>query len=192
VRPRLPSPSMTVSMIALLVALGGTAYAGLSIPRGSVGKAQLKRNAVTSVKVRNGSLKTVDFSANQRAALVGPAGPPGDTGPQGPAGTALAYAHVNGDGTLVAGRSKAIGQVTHPAVGTYCFTGLPSGVANVVATMDVNQGAPAGAGLPQAQATLGPGTFNNTQQICPGAQAAVLVVDDGANFLNKAFYVSFN
>ena len=40
-----------VGLLALLIALGGTSYAAAKLPRNSVGSAQLKRNAVTSVKV---------------------------------------------------------------------------------------------------------------------------------------------
>ena len=60
-----PSPAMVVAFIALLLALGGGAYAQLRIPNNSVGTPQLKRNAVTSAKVRNGSLLRRDFRAGQ-------------------------------------------------------------------------------------------------------------------------------
>jgi hypothetical protein len=79
-----PSPAMVVAFIALLAALGTSAYAQLTIPRNSVGNAQLKRGAVTSSKVRNGSLLATDFRAGQLPA--GPQGPPGPEGPRGPAG----------------------------------------------------------------------------------------------------------
>jgi hypothetical protein len=81
-----------VGLLALFVALSGTAYAA-TLPRNSVGTAQLKRNAVTSAKVRNGSLLTRDFKAGQvprgpagPAGAKGPAGPMGPAGPQGPKG----------------------------------------------------------------------------------------------------------
>jgi hypothetical protein len=57
---RLPSPAMVVACIALAIALGGTAYAGVS--RNSVGTVHLKRNAVTSIKVRNNSLTGADIN----------------------------------------------------------------------------------------------------------------------------------
>jgi hypothetical protein len=50
-----------VGLVALFIALGGTAYAA-SLPRNSVGTKQLKRGAVTSAKVRNGTLRGVDFA----------------------------------------------------------------------------------------------------------------------------------
>ena len=89
---RRPSPALVIACISLLVAMGGTGYAtALQVPRNSVGPAQLKtaavtnpklaRNAVTSIKVANGSLVRADFRAGSL-----PAGPAGPTGPAGPAG----------------------------------------------------------------------------------------------------------
>jgi len=77
---RRPSPAMVVACIGLAVALSGTGYAVTALPRGSVGTAQLKANAVNSQKVKNGSLLGADFKAGQL-----PAGAPGPTGPAGPA-----------------------------------------------------------------------------------------------------------
>ena len=53
-----PSPAIVLASIALLIALGGTGFAAVSIvvPRNSVGTPQLQANAVVSQKVRNGSL----------------------------------------------------------------------------------------------------------------------------------------
>lgn len=81
-----PAPGTVIACIALLIALGGTSYAAVSqlVPRNSVGTAQLKADAVTSAKVKNGSLQRVDFRAGQVPA--GPAGPAGPTGPQGSKG----------------------------------------------------------------------------------------------------------
>jgi hypothetical protein len=88
-RLRRPSPSMLVALLALFVALGGSSYAALQIPRGSVGTKQLKNGAVTSPKVKNNSLLVRDFKASQRARLRGPQGargPQGSQGAQGPQG----------------------------------------------------------------------------------------------------------
>jgi hypothetical protein len=75
---------------AVFIALGGSSYAALQLPKASVGTKQLKRNAVTSPKVKQGTLLLSDFKASQRARLRGPqgaAGPQGAQGPQGPQGT---------------------------------------------------------------------------------------------------------
>jgi hypothetical protein len=82
-----PSPAMVVACLALMVALGGVGYAATALPRNSVGTPQLKRNAVTSVKVKDRSLLARDFRRGQL-----PRGPrglrglTGATGAQGPPG----------------------------------------------------------------------------------------------------------
>ena len=73
-----------VALVALFIALGGTSYAAVALPRGSVGTPQLRKNAVTTAKVKNGSLLAKDFRAGQLPA--GPAGSPGPAGPGGSAG----------------------------------------------------------------------------------------------------------
>ena len=73
---------MLIACAALLVALGGTSIAAVSVvlPRNSVGTVQLRANAVTSSKVLNRSLLAIDFKTGQL--------PKGPTGPAGPAGSA--------------------------------------------------------------------------------------------------------
>jgi hypothetical protein len=89
-----------VAYVALFAALGGTsAYAAGALPKASVGAKQLKRSAVNSAKVRDGSLRARDFAAGQlpagergQADERGPAGPQGERGaagergPEGPRG----------------------------------------------------------------------------------------------------------
>ena len=74
------------SITALVVAVLGATPVGEAalnaLPRASVGPLQLKANAVTSVKVKNGSLLRADFRAGQI-----PAGPAGPAGAQGAPGT---------------------------------------------------------------------------------------------------------
>jgi hypothetical protein len=77
-----PSPALVISLIALFVALGGTGYAAIKLPKNSVGTKQLKKNAVTSAKVKNGSLRSSDFKRGQIPA--GPQGPQGAQGVPGP------------------------------------------------------------------------------------------------------------
>ena len=59
------TPSLVVSIIALVVALGGASYAAIKIPRNSVGTKQLKNKAVDSNKVKDGSLLLKDFKSDQ-------------------------------------------------------------------------------------------------------------------------------
>jgi hypothetical protein len=77
-----PSPAMIVSMVALFVALSGVSYAALAF--NSVGPKQLKKNAVRSAKVKDGTLRAADFAAGQL-----PAGPQGAQGPPGVVGAVL-------------------------------------------------------------------------------------------------------
>jgi hypothetical protein len=59
------TPSLVVSIIALVVALGGASYAAIQIPKNSVGTKQLKNRAVNSNKVKDGSLLLKDFKSGQ-------------------------------------------------------------------------------------------------------------------------------
>ncbi len=126
------SPATVLAGFALLIALSGTSFAGVSIvlPRNSVGTPQLRNNAVVSAKVRNYSLRRVDFARNQIPR--GPAGPAGPAGPTGPAGAVGAtgpagpqgapgpgarWALVGPDGSIVAQSGGA--SVAHPTGGQY-------------------------------------------------------------------------
>lgn len=116
------SPAMVVACLALLIGLGGTGYAALSLPANSVGTLQLKANAVTSLKVKNGSLLKADFKAGQvpagPAGLAGPAGPAGAAGAAGPAGPGAKWALVRPDGTIVS-QSGGITLTSKPQAGEY-------------------------------------------------------------------------
>jgi hypothetical protein len=120
------SPTAVLAGFALLVALSGTSIAAVSVvlPRNSVGTAQLRNNSVLSAKVRNYSLRRVDFARNQiprgpvgPAGPAGPAGPTGPAGPQGAPGPGAKWALVRPDGSIVA-QSGAI-SVGHPSGGQY-------------------------------------------------------------------------
>lgn len=75
--------SNAVAYLALFIALSGTSYAAIALPRNSVGPNQLKSSAVTSAKVKDRSLLSKDFKAGEL-----PAGAEGATGAAGPAGAA--------------------------------------------------------------------------------------------------------
>jgi hypothetical protein len=80
----------TISTIALFVALGGSSYAALQLPKNSVKGKHVAKNAITSKKVKDQTLKARDFKAGQLPAgpqgTAGPAGPVGPAGPAGPQG----------------------------------------------------------------------------------------------------------
>jgi hypothetical protein len=74
-----------IATLALFLALGGgAAYAADQLAKGSVGTKQLKRDAVTGAKVKNGSLSAGDFRPGQLP--TGAPGPEGVRGLPGPPG----------------------------------------------------------------------------------------------------------
>jgi hypothetical protein len=89
-----------MSSLALFVALGGVSWAAVTLPANSVGKRQIKRNAVTSEDVANGTLRRADFARGALPArgpegergLDGFAGENGETGEPGEPGPAGASA----------------------------------------------------------------------------------------------------
>jgi hypothetical protein len=105
-RKFLPSPAMAVALIALFVALGGSAYAAI---------------VVTGKNVKNGSLTGVDFKKRSlhgsklRADSVG-----GDVVKESTLGPVQALAHqavVTGAGVLARGRG--VSSVVRTAAGRY-------------------------------------------------------------------------
>ncbi len=117
-------------MIALFVALSGASYAAIKLPINAVGTAQIKKDAVTSTKVKDGSLLAGDFKAGQL-----PAGAKGDTGQRGPSD---AYVTVVASDPVVLG-SRQVGMATTPMLpaGSYVVTGsvnLAQGFAAVTST----------------------------------------------------------
>ena len=106
-RPQLTYANV-VSSAALFLALGGVSYAAVALPKNSVGAKQIKANAVTGAKVKNGTLVRGDFKKGQVAAGArGAKGPQGlrglqgVTGLRGPSGVSGAHV-VEGTPTTIA------------------------------------------------------------------------------------------
>jgi len=55
---------MIVALIALVVALAGTGYAAVNLPKGSVGAKQLKKNSVTKAKLRKNAVTKAKIRKN--------------------------------------------------------------------------------------------------------------------------------
>jgi hypothetical protein len=101
------SPAMIVAMLALFVALTGTAVATTSA---LIGSAQIKNNSITGLDVKNRSLRPIDFRGSVRGprglrGLAGPQGPQGGQGAQGAQGI-QGIPGPYPDGNLPAGKSE--------------------------------------------------------------------------------------
>lgn len=166
-----------VAYMALFLALGGTSYAAVALPKNSVGTAQLKKNAVTGAKVKNGSLLGKDFKPGQLPA--GPAGQKGDTGPQGPKGDkgeqggqgvqgVQGVEGERGPSTLFASANNA---TTSVGGGVEDTLSLPAGAYLATVTADVENGATGAAG--SVTCSLKSGGFTQEQNV-------VEMVADGA------------
>jgi hypothetical protein len=59
-----PTPSMVVALVALVVALAGTGYAAVHLPKGSVGARQLKKKSVTKTKIRKNAVTRAKIHRN--------------------------------------------------------------------------------------------------------------------------------
>src|SRR3954468_921128 len=104
-----------VATLALFIALGGTTYAATSLPRNSVGQAQirtnsvgvseLRRSAVTSTEIRDRTIRMSDIPTGAGSSLRGAVGA---AGPAGPAGVADRAA-INAGGVAVGGTSRTGG-----------------------------------------------------------------------------------
>ena len=118
-RQRLTYANVTATL-ALFIALGGTSYAAVQIPRNSVGADQLRPSSVRSSEVKDRGLQLRDLSLGTRSSLRGARGP---AGPQGPAG-----------GSVVAlGLSYRTAEGTVPAAGAF------PGLSSTTATCDAGQ-----------------------------------------------------
>jgi hypothetical protein len=93
---RRPSPSLVISIVALVVALGGTGYAAVTV----TGK-QIKDSSITGRDVKNKSLTKKDFKGSVRGprGVTGTQGPKGDKGDMG---NAPLWAVIASDGTKAA------------------------------------------------------------------------------------------
>jgi hypothetical protein len=78
-----------IATVALFVALGGSSYAAIKLPKNSVGSSQIRTGAVGASEVKQGSLGTSDFKSSQLAALQGPRGAQGAPGAPGVSGYQL-------------------------------------------------------------------------------------------------------
>ena len=119
-----------VGYLALVVALGGTSWAAITLPPNSVTSVQVKDHSLLAVDFKKGQLPRGPKGVRGKRGRTGPTGatgglgPAGPPGPQGVPGTARAYAWVSKTGTVDPGRSRNL-VVNHFQPGSYCVTPAP-------------------------------------------------------------------
>lgn len=118
-RERLTFANVTASL-ALFIALGGTSYAAITLPRNSVGANQLRTGSVRSAEVRDRSIGARDLTLGARRFLKGQRGEQGERGPQGPPGTAGTTTTTGGGTTTTtpAGVTLTVKQVAGAVTGS--------------------------------------------------------------------------
>jgi len=147
-RLRAPGPALVISLLALLVALGGTTYAATSLPKNSVGTAQIKNGAVTKTKINK---KTIAALKGNR----GPQGPPGlngTNGTNGSNGTNGTNGQPGPPGIAFVTSTVAASETTTSTTPTDLATPGPSvtvtvpasGLIEVFAEVEINGGASTG------------------------------------------------
>lgn len=123
-KDRLTYSNVTASL-ALFVALGGSSYAALTLPRNSVGENQIRSGAVHSSEIANRTIALADISKGAQRSLRGAVGATGPAGPAGPA-AAKYFAAVDGTGRLVRGTATSGGRAG--SAGNY-VVGFPAAVS---------------------------------------------------------------
>jgi hypothetical protein len=176
---------MIVAMLALFVAMGGTAIAASSAL--ITGK-QIKNSSITGLDIKNKSVTSADIKGQLRGARgatgsTGAKGDKGDKGDPGAAGalgapgapgTARAYGHVAGGNppTLDTAHSKNIVAVTRVLQGVYCVQAA-AGISSTdsVAVVSVDWG---------ASSSTNPAAHSHPGFNCPAGQFEVITRDNEA------------
>ena len=211
---------MAVALLALVIALGGTAAAATVLIKRS---SQVATGAINSGDLADDrAVNLRDLTPETRRAITagggtpgaegprgqqGPIGARGETGPQGadgprgPRGEALAFAHVPAQipatGRPTEGTSKgvtAIQRIDHPIFGhVYCFD-LEAPAVNAVASQDfasaIAQEFAYTVYVAMPSTQLG---FARITSDCPAeARDAAAYLDDMGETLGTAFFIVFN
>lgn len=140
ITPRLTYANV-MATITLFIALGGGAYAAISLPKNSVGSAQIKMGAVTPPKVARSTVALFKGDkgdpgpqgAKGDPGLDGTPGPKGDAGPQGVQGIqgirgvkgdpGPSAAHGSSGTSISVGTSGAIVSQVDPETGPFVIVG---------------------------------------------------------------------
>lgn len=161
---RRPSPSMVISLIALFVALGGSAYAltvtGRDVRDGSLTGRDIRQNSLTGADVRESRLGKV-----RRARTADRIGrrTPAQVTTQTFFAAQKAPKGFTGDQTL-------IGKISLPA-GSYIISAKVTTSNSASSTLQAKCTLRAGRSEDQATATMGPGASGANTQAIPLLQA---------------------
>lgn len=142
---RRPSPSFAVSVVALVVAMGGTSYAAMTIgsqdvENGSLTTKDVKDDSLRGVDVRDGSLRAKDFrDGDLPAGAIGPVGPAGPQGVQGPAGVGR-WVLVNAAGEIEAQSGGFTVVAAYPTLANTAPDGQPSNALRANGNVYINAG----------------------------------------------------
>jgi len=125
-----PSVAIAIVIVALSVALVGTAMAGTD---------QLTK--VTTAKVRKIAKKQANKAIRKQAPALA-VGAAGTANEAAHAATAGVFAHVNPGGAVDASRAVGFDGVTvaHPEAGVYCFSGFGFEPRSIDGTVDSGDG----------------------------------------------------
>jgi len=131
-RPQLTYANV-ISTLALFIALGGSSYAAVTLGRNAVKNRHIANNAVTSLKVRDGTLRKGDFARNVLTTpKTGPKGDPGAPGAPGATGPKGDKGATGASGTPALTRAATNGAVAVPANGAVALSNAsfntPAGV----------------------------------------------------------------
>ena len=155
-----------MATIAVFLALGGVAVAG-----GKIGGGAIKDHSLTGRDIKKGS---IPLTALKKI-------PVGKEGPAGPAGSALAFAHVNADGTLDAANSKNIAASKVTAQSNYYCVTPSVPVSNVIA-----------GGESGLVGRVYDASFHDPITSCPDGAAVVEIRKVSGQAVSSDFFVVFN
>jgi hypothetical protein len=134
---KLPSPAMAVAIIALMVALGGTSYAAVALPRNSVGSTQLRAGAVTSTKIKKGAVGNAAIASSTVRGIEKTAETTAEGVAEKAAPPLVAYGSVS-QSNVVSSKYGWAGTVTNPQPGIFCLTGFSGTLNQVLAGIDAS------------------------------------------------------
>jgi len=127
---RRPTPALVISLVALFVALGGTAYAS-----GLISGRQIVNHSIPAKKLTKSAIKSL-HGRRGRPGAAGQAGPQGPRGSQGPAGESASYQNLettNRDVGADTAHAVTLTTLTVAGPGSYLLTGggslFPEGTA---------------------------------------------------------------